>query len=202
VLLQDLCVVGGRLLVLLTLFAKGIAQPETETDLDYLLKQQVATSNRLREVLYSARDLLASVDPGLYLELAPFLDGKSGLLTRWEQQCRLGAFSTATLFFLSADAIEALAAAGRVGATTEGISNDRDEFVMKLADAIARVHAGQVRDIRRLDTTKAGRLNAEIEEAQHDLATAARLCIEAHTAITAAVGQDAMADLRRSLLRA
>jgi hypothetical protein len=85
-LLQDLCLRGERVLVLARQFGDDTADAATEAELGRVLAEQVVTIRELREALANSRALLNTIDAGLYLELTPFLDIKSGLLTRWEQQ--------------------------------------------------------------------------------------------------------------------
>jgi hypothetical protein len=200
-LLQELSVRGGQILGLARRFADRTADDAAAAQFDQALRDQVETIAKLRDSLSASRPLLATVDAGMYIELAPFLDAKSGLLTRWEQQRRTSTFSTTTLFFLDSGAIDRVAAAGREGATVGGLATDRADLVMAVADTIRQARSEEVRDIRRLDDEQASRLRAEIDSAQDDLNRAGELCARLLSAIEGALGPVAMADLRRDLLR-
>lgn len=200
-LLQDLCLRGDRMLILARQFGDGTAGEATEAEFDRVLGEQVATIRDLREAIGDSRALLNSVDAGLYLELVPFLDVKSGLLTRWEQQRRLSTFSTTTLFFLPAAAMDHVAELGRAGGTLVGLSSDRADYVMMLAETLRQVRSAEVRDIRRADAQQTQRLLAEIDGAQAELARARELCVQVVSSVGQAVGPEAMATLRRSLMR-
>jgi hypothetical protein len=145
--------------------------------------------------------MLATIDAGLYLDLAPFLDVKSGLLTRWEQQRRSSTFSTTTLFFLPSASVDRLAEAGQADATISGLAADRAGFVMTMADTVRSTRSAEVRDIRKVGTEQTERLGAEIDGARSELMRARELCKQMLTSIEGAVGPDAMANLRRSLMR-
>jgi hypothetical protein len=200
-LLQDLCMRGERVLVLARQFGNGTADRATEAEFEQVLVEQVATIGELREALDDSRALLNTVDAGLYLELAPFVDGKSGLLTRWEQQRRISTFSTTTLFFLPSAVVDQVADAGRAGATLSGHSADRADYVMTLAEILRETRSGEVRDIRRVDALQTHRLRADIEGAQAELVRAGELCAQMASSVEQAVGPEAMATLRRSLMR-
>ncbi|MDI1461654.1 hypothetical protein QEZ54_11780 [Catellatospora sp. KI3] len=200
-LLQEISVRGNRILGLARRFADRTADDATAGQFDQALQEQVATLTELRTAVAGARPLLATVDPAVYLQLAPFLDAKSGLLTRWEQQRRTSGFSTTTLFFLDHEAIDRVAATGREGATVDGLAADRADLVMAIADTIRQARTTEVRDIRRLDEAQSVRLLAEIGGAQTDLDRAGELCVQLLASIEAAVGSTGMASLRRDLLK-
>jgi hypothetical protein len=199
--LQDLCLRGDRVLSLARQFGDGTADQAAEAEFDRAIGEQVATIGELRDLLDNSRLLLNTIDPGLYLELAPFLDIKSGLLTRWEQQRRTSTFSTTTLFFLPPAAVERVADAGRAGETLAELSSDRADYVMTLADTLRETRSGEVRDIRRVDGPQAQRLRSDIDVAQAELSRARELCAQMVSSVEGAVGAEAMANLRRSLMR-
>lgn len=198
--LQELCVRGNQLLGVARRFADGDADEATGTAFDRLLSDQMAAIGTLRETVDSARPLLASVDAQVYPALAPFLDEKSGLLTRWEQQRRTSTFSTMTLFFLDGAAVNHLASAGSAQATTAGLVGDRGDFVMTVADTVRQARAAEVRDIRNPGPEGVARLRGEIDRAQAELDRALGICADLLASIEAAVGEQTMAQLRRALL--
>jgi hypothetical protein len=200
-LLQDLCLRGDHVLALARQLGEGAADQVTEAEFDRVLSEQVAMIGKLREVLDDSRALLNTIDAGLYLELAPFLDIKSGLLTRWEQQRRTSTFSTTTLFFLPAAAVNRVAEVGQTGDTLAGLSSDRADYVMTLADTLRETRSVEVRDIRRVDALQAQRVRADIDDAQARLSRARDLCAQLVSSVEQAVGAAAMANLRRSLMR-
>jgi hypothetical protein len=201
-LLQDLCLRGDRVLALARQFGDGAADEATGADLGQVLAEQVETVGELRKAINDSRMLLNSVDAGLYLELAPFLDVKSGLLTRWEQQRRTSTFSTMTLFFLPPAAVDRVARMAQEGDTLAGLSSsDRADYVMTLAETLRETRSGEVRDIRRVNPEQAPRLRSEIDGARAELARARELCAQVASLVERTVGADVMADLRRSLLR-
>lgn len=200
VALQELCVRGNRLLGLARQLADGGADEATGAAFDRLLNEQVAAIGSLRGTLDAARPLLASVDAQVYPALAPFLDEKSGLLTRWEQQRRTSTFSTTTLFFLDGAAVEHLASAASAQATVDGLVGDRGDFVLTVADTVRQVRATEVRDIRAPGPGGADRLGPEIDRAQAELDRALGICTDLLASIEAAVGEQTMARLRRELL--
>lgn len=200
-LLQDLCLGGDRVLALARQFSDGVGDEATEAEFGQVLAEQVETVGKLRKAIDDSRMLLNSVDAGLYLELAPFLDVKSGLLTRWEQQRRTSTFSTTTLFFLPPEAVDRVTGVGQEGDTLAGLSSDRADYVMTLAETLRETRSGEVRDIRRVNPEQAERLRSEIDGARAELARARELCAQVATLVEQTVGADAMANLRRSLLR-
>ncbi|MER7893069.1 hypothetical protein ABTX15_24935 [Micromonospora sp. NPDC094482] len=200
-LLQDLCLRGDRVLALAAQFGDGVADAATEAEFGQVMAEQVESVGKLRQAIGDSRMLLNTVDAGLYLELAPFLDVKSGLLTRWEQQRRTSTFSTTTLFFLPSAAVDRVASAGKEGDTLAVLSSDRADYVMILAETLRETRTGEVRDIRRVDPEQAQRLRSDIDGARAELACARELCAQVASSVEQTVGADAMANLRRSLLR-
>jgi hypothetical protein len=200
-LLQDVSLRGERVLALAQQFGDGTADPATEAEFDRVLGEQDATIRELREAIADSRELLNSVDAGLYLELAPFLDTKSGLLTRWEQQRRMSSFSTTTLFFLPTAAVDRVTDAGQAGHALAGSAADRADYVMLLAQALREARSAEVRDIRRIDAQQARRLRADVDAARAELARARELCRQMVASVEQTVGPAAMVTLRRSLLR-
>ncbi|MFI6262761.1 hypothetical protein [Micromonospora sp. NPDC051006] len=200
-LLQDLCLRGDRVLTLAGQFGDGAADAATEAEFGQVMAEQVESVGKLRQAIDDSRMLLNTVDAGLYLELAPFLDVKSGLLTRWEQQRRTSTFSTTTLFFLPSAAVDRVAGVGKEGDTLAVLSSDRADYVMILAETLRETRTGEVRDIRRVNPEQAQRLRSDIDGARAELARARELCAQVASSVEQTVGADAMANLRRSLLR-
>ncbi|MER7010398.1 hypothetical protein ABT324_03070 [Saccharopolyspora sp. NPDC000359] len=194
--LQDLCVRGERLLVLAEELLGDGGTPETAAEFTATLQEQARAVGAVRSTLEGSRALLTTVDPRFYLDLAPLVDRKSGLLTRWERQASLSAFSTTTLFFLPAGEVARLVEIGRaIGAD----GADRAGYVVATAETIREIRSREVRDIRRVAGERADELRAELGAARADLAEAAERCSALCEATEAAVGSEAMTRLRRKL---
>ena len=129
VALQDLAVRGERLLALADSFVAGAADPGAVRTFGELLDAQLAALARLGERLRGSAALLATVDPAFGMDLAILLDGKSGLLTRWQQQMGQSRFSTTTLFLLPADAVREVFDVGRTQIDATGLDTERTEYV-------------------------------------------------------------------------
>jgi hypothetical protein len=198
--LQDLCVRGERLLKLTDGFLDGTADAGHPAEFEGLLRQQVQTLDQVRTLLEESRGLLATVDVAIYLELAPFLDTKSGLLTRWEQQVAQSRFSTTTLFFLPADRLQRVIEAGQAQATSSGLAAERTEYVLVLADNLRLTRSIEVRDIRERRPHNDDRLSADIAAARVELSRAKELCAQLLASVDRVIGPEALARLRRQLL--
>ncbi len=196
--LQDLCVRGERLLVLAEERVGGSATPRTSAEFEGVLNDQVREIGALRLRLSDARALLTTVDPLFYPELAPVVDQKSGLLTRWSRQASLSAFSTTTLFFLPSGEVAHLVGNA---ATDPDDDLDRGGSAQAVADGVRAVRARELRDIRTAAAkgAEAG-VHAEIATARADLVRTKDFCAKLLGATETAVGPQAMARLRRELL--
>lgn len=202
VTLQEVCVCGERILVLAGELVSGKAQPGTAEEFSELMERQAGMVETMRSDLDRDHALLLTVDAGVYLELAPFLDGKSGLLTRWGQQAGIGRFSTTTLFYLPAEALDRAIAIGKASADADGMKIDRSAYVVALADGARLARSREVRDLRRAVTAhRAPRIREEITSARAELCRARSLSGEMLAATEKAVGADVMARLRRSLVQ-
>lgn len=186
VALQELCVRGERLL---GLAERLLAGDDVSAEFAAVLREQTRAVDELRAALGDSAGLLATVDARFYVDLAPLVDAKSGLLTRWSRQTSMSEFSTTTLFFLPDGEVARLVEAGR---------DERAPFVVAVADSIRAIRAREVRDIRA--AADRDRVRAEITAARNDLVRAAESGAALLAATEAAVGADAMAKLRRSLL--
>lgn len=152
-------------------------------------------------ILEKSRALLATIDVEFYLELAPFLDEKSGLVTRWSQQVSQSRFSTTTLFFLPPDSLQRLVEIGRAHASPDRLGTERTDYLMAMADGIRDARSREIRDIRSAAARdNEVRVRAEITAARADLARTRGLCSRLLTATEEAVGPEAMTGLRRKLL--
>ncbi|HTU72146.1 MAG TPA: hypothetical protein VMG38_01375 [Trebonia sp.] len=200
VALQGLCVRGEQLLALAGRLADGDESSRASDELGPLLAEQARAVDGLRRVLDESRGLLATIDARFYLDLAPLVDGKSGLLARWGRQASLGQFSTTTLFFLPADDLTSLIEAGRASASADGLDVERGGYVVATAGRIREARAREVRDIRRTSAVDRQQVRADITAAQADLDRAKGFCSALLGATEAAVGPEAMARLRRTLL--
>lgn len=198
VALQDLCVSGERILCLAEELVDGSVRPGTAEEFAALIERQAKTIEAMRSDLVDSRKLLATVDAGIYLELAPFLDGKSGLLTKWSQQAGSGRFSTTTLFYLPAEALDRVVAIGEALADADGLHFDRLDYVRAIADDVRSVKSREIRDLSR--PIMASRV-AGIKEARAELERVKSMSGQLLAATQEAVGADAMARLRRSLVR-
>lgn len=189
--LQDLCVRGDRLLVLAGELVDGAGDAD---EFAGLVRTQAEKIKELRSSLESARELLATVDARLYLELAPFLDRKSGLMTRWGQQAELSTLSTTTLFFLPGGTLERVVETGLD-------ADDPTEFVLAVSDGVRAARATEVRDLsRRVEPRQVPIVKAEIAAARDDLRRVEEICGQLLDATREAVGPEAMASLRRKLV--
>ena len=196
--LQDMCGRGARILALTDEFVEGKASADSVREFDQLLGVQVEKIDELRAALEDSRELLVTIDVEFYLELVPFLDQKSGLLTRWMQQVARSRYSTTTLFFLQSQQLRQILDEGRAAATPAGLSGSRTPFLAAVGDQLSDARACEVRDIRR--TPEHSEVQAEVENARARLADTRELCSRLHTSIEQAVGADAVADARWKLL--
>ena len=200
VALQGLCVRGQQLLVLAERLLDGDRSPEASAEFGGLLGEQARAVDSLRSDLDSSKGLLATIDARFYLDLAPLVDGKSGLLARWGRQATLGQFSTTTLFFLPADDLVRLIEAGRASASPGGLDVERSTYVVAIADSIRDIRSREVRDIRLTSAGAREQVRADITSARADLDRARDCCSTLLGATETAVGPEAMATLRRKLL--
>jgi hypothetical protein len=137
----------------------------------------------------------------MYLDLVPFIDRKSGLLTRWGQQATRGQFSTTTLFFLQSSDLQRVIDAGRSATSPDGMVIDRTEYLVEVINAIKRVRSHEVRDIRGHQQKIELAISAQIAGARSDLANARTACIKLVAATEEAIGAEAIASLRRRILK-
>lgn len=166
-----------------------------------LLELQVKAVGELRTALINCQALLATIDAGFYLELAPFLDTKSGLITRWSQQVWQSRFSTTTLFFLQADSLQRVVEIGRAQANPKGLNRERSAYLMAVADGIRSARSHEVRDLRHaVARNNQPTVKSEIATARADLARTRVLCGHLLAATQEAVGPEVMARLRRTLV--
>jgi hypothetical protein len=205
---QDLCLRGDQLLSHVDGFLAadaGDSDPprstaaERFTEFERLVGAQAAAVDGLRTRLDESRLLLATVDPGLHLDLAPFLDVKSGLLTRWMQQVEQSRYSTTTLFFLPAAEVRRVLAVGQAHADRRGLGGERTAYLLAFADSLGEVRTHELRDLRLPSARQAARIRGEVEAARSDLHRARALCAQLADAVVAAIGPDALARLRRRL---
>ena len=117
VTLQELCLNGDRLVDLADTMISGTEpRADDQTEFAALLRGSPHWSTNSGAASMQPRALLATVDVDFAFAMAPFLDAKSGLLTRWQQQAALSRFSTTTLFFLPAEAVTRAVAEAPAGA--------------------------------------------------------------------------------------
>ncbi|MDG4778761.1 hypothetical protein O7614_03765 [Micromonospora sp. WMMD961] len=198
--LQELCVNGERLLVLAdTLISTDEPRADDQSEFAALVHRQSALINQLKSGIEDSRALLATVDVDFAFAMAPFLDGKSGLLTRWQQQAALSQFSTTTLFFLPAEAVTRLVAGSPAAATATALDRNRTDFVLVVADEVRNARRREVPDIRAVEDDERETLLREVGHARSEIETARVLCGRLLTATQEAIGADATAHLRRTL---
>lgn len=199
--LQDLCVRGERLLSLAEEMVDGAARHGAAEEFADLVKQQAGAVNSLRSALVDTQTLLATVDAGIYLELMPFLDVKSGLMTRWGQQAALSRFSTTTLFFLPTETLDRAIAIWKAHATLDGLTDERSDYLLSVTDGIRSARSREVRDLSRAVTARhLPVVKQEIATARADLVRTKTLCGQLLAAMQEAVGSEVMARLRRTLV--
>jgi hypothetical protein len=198
--LQDLCLRGERLLALAEKLLDGDEAPGTSAEFTEVLGRQAREVSGLRSLLDDSKELMATLDAQLYLDLAPMFDRKSGLLTRWERQASLSEFSTTTLFFLPTSDLTRLLETGRAGIGPDGLDGERAAYVIAIADSIRDVRSREVRDIRLALEGVQDRVRTEIMSARTDLGRAKEYCVTLLGSTETAVGPEAMARLRRRLL--
>ncbi|MEU4473864.1 hypothetical protein [Micromonospora sp. NPDC023888] len=197
--LQELCLNGDRLLSLADTMISGTEpRADDQTEFAALLRRQSALINQLRSGLDASRALLATVDVDFAFAMAPFLDAKSGLLTRWQQQAAVSRFSTTTLFFLPAEAVTRAVAATPAGSST-ALDLERTDFVLVVADEVRGARRREVADIRAVADDERATLRGEVGQARAGLVTARELCARLLGATQEAIGPDATAQLRRTL---
>ncbi|MEU7678656.1 hypothetical protein AB0C42_28000 [Micromonospora taraxaci] len=198
--LQELCLNGERLLTLAdTLISSGEPRADDQSEFTALLHRQSALINQLRRSIDGSRALLATVDVDFAFAMAPFLDGKSGLLTRWQQQAALSQFSTTTLFFLPAEAVTRVVADSPAASTATTLDRNRTDFVLVVANEVRNARRSEVPDIRAVADDKREAVLREVEHARSEIETARVLCGRLLTATQEAIGADATAQLRRTL---
>lgn len=200
VALQSLCVRGEQILPLAEELLGSGGPSETSAEFGRLLGEQVRTVSNLRSVLDESKELLATIDVHFYLDLAPLIDAKSGLLARWDRQVSLSKFSTTTLFFLPSDDLISRIEVGRASTTPDGLDVDRSPYVVAMADSIRDLRSREVRDIRLANTAAQEQIRTDLTSARADIDRAKSCCSALLGATKATVGPDAMAKLRRGLL--
>ncbi|MDZ5447423.1 hypothetical protein U2F26_32750 [Micromonospora sp. 4G57] len=199
VTLQELCITGDRILALAGSMVSGTARADDLTEFAALVRRQSTLVDELRSRVKSSRALLATVEVEFAFAVAPFLDGKSGLLTLWQQQAALSEYSTSTLFFLPAASVTRAVAASRPAPSAVSLDLDRTDFVLVVADEVRSVRRQEVRDIRNPADDERDRLQRDITDARAALDTARALCNQLVTATQQTVGAEAIAQLRRTL---
>ena len=199
--LQDICVRGELILRRASSFLDGPVDDQAAAELADLVAAQSRALEELQKLLGEQKALLATIDPGLYLELAPLLDNKSGLLTRWQQQASQSGFSTTTLFFLPREDLQRVLEVGRAQTTPAGLDPERTGYLLVVADTLRAVRSGEIRDIRRVTGQQGDRLASELRAARSDLERAKALCGELLASTERAVGPEALAGLRRKQAR-
>lgn len=195
--LQEICIQGEGLLSLVEELLNGTGNAAKIKKLEVLLTTQLLSVKELRETLTATRALLATIDAQFYIDLAPFLDQKSGLLTRWLQQASQSKYSTTTLFFLPMDRLEELLAISRKG----GFGVERTDYLVAASDIFREIRSHEFRDIRSITEGNGGAIKHEILNAHVALARAKSLCSELLSAIQQNVGPTALTHLRRQLVK-
>lgn len=213
-MLQDLVVRGERLLTIAERLIAGTAEDDQAAEFRDLLARQVDGMDEVRATLTKSQELLATIDGGLYLDLVPFLDQKSGLLTRWRKQAARSKYSTTTLFFLAEGDLRQAVEAGRAHAGPHGMDIDRTDYLLAVSAGLRRAHDREVRDIRVVgagddaddahdvrDVRDVRDVQADIDAARQALGRARTLCVDLSKAMEQTFGPETMAAVRRRLLR-
>ncbi|MBQ0994341.1 hypothetical protein [Micromonospora sp. H61] len=198
--LQELCVNGERLLALAdTLISSDEPRADDQSEFAALVRRQSTLINQLRGGIAHSRALLATVDVDFAFAMAPFLDGKSGLLSRWQQQAALSQFSTTTLFFLPAEAVTRLVAGSPAAYTATALARNRTDFVLMVTNEVQNARRREVPDIRAVANDESETLLREVGHARSEIEAARVLCGRLLMATQEAIGADATARLRRTL---
>ncbi|MFC9244919.1 hypothetical protein ACFT7S_13045 [Streptomyces sp. NPDC057136] len=201
VAMQDLCVRGDRLLALVEEMLDGSTPPGPAQEFADMVDHQAREIGSLRAALTDCQALMATVDATIYVQLATFLDAKSGLMTRWGQQAALSRFSTTTLFFLPAETLNRVIAIGGAQATQDGLTGDRTDYLLAIAEGTRAARSHEVRDLSRAVAARhVSVVRDEVVTAKADLIHAGDLCGQLLAALQEAVGPEAMARLRRELV--
>jgi hypothetical protein len=201
VFLQELCVQGEALLLLAEDILRGQVSPAKAAEFEKLLTRQRTSITELQETITDNRTLLATIDAQFYAELAPFLDRKSGMLTRWLQQASQSPYSTTTLFFLSNSRLNEVLSVARshyLGAHQHSAA--RTEYLLAAADAVREARAHEVRDLRYVSVQKQPFVEAGLSEAHAQLSRIKEFISELFDAVQASIGAEALAQLRRQLM--
>ena len=196
--LQELIVRGERMLTIAERLLAGTAEEDEAEMFRDLLARQVEGIDEVRSGLEESRELLATIDVELYLDLIPLLDEKSGLLMRWSRQATRSRYSTTTLFFLSECDLRQALEAGHAHAGPGGMDLDRADYLLAVSDGLRRARAREVRDIR---LAGARNVRAEIDAARMELERARTRCLGLSNAIEQTFGKETMAALRRKVVR-
>lgn len=167
-----------------------------------LMREQVEAITSLSEQLRAHRTLLVTIDPSLYVELVPFLDEKSGLLSAWAKQVAAGEFSTTAVFFLSGAELDRVLSVASQAVDASGFVGSRTDYLVAVRDGLRPERAIEVRDLRRVDGDLANDVLGRIAARRRDLGTLRTLSESLVDAMREALGDDAVATFRRRALKA
>jgi hypothetical protein len=126
--------------------ADGPSKPNRSDELSVLIVRQVERLRRLRSLLTQQHRLLTSVSATSFTRLAPLIDEKSGLLTRWLQQAQQSLTSSSTVFFLPRTVVDA-AVATIPSADGSDPHWDRDAYLKLTTKAFRELRRSELRDI-------------------------------------------------------
>lgn len=167
-----------------------------------LMREQVEAITALSEQLRADRALLVTIAPSLYVELVPFLDEKSGLLSAWAKQVGAGEFSTTAVFFLSEAELDQVLSVASQAVDASGFAGNRTDYLVAMRDSLRAERATEVRDLRRVDGDRANDVLERIAARRRNLGTLRTLSESLVDAMREAVGDDAVATFRRRALKA
>jgi hypothetical protein len=199
VALQDICTRGERILMAASNLVDDPTRTDHGADFEKLIGVQRQALGTLAGQLNNLKDLLATIDVQISLDLTLVLDTKSGILTRWQQQVDQSRFSTTSLFFLPPASLGRVLEIGRKQATPQGLIVSREDFVLAVADQLRDARSREVRDIRSAAQPARRLVQDEIAVARTELQRTKELCSHLRDSAETALGKEAFARLRRKL---
>ncbi|CAM3245409.1 hypothetical protein [Stackebrandtia soli] len=192
--LLDVCVRGERILGELDAWLNGQG---VDGHLPELLRSQSVAVELLRRDLDASRALLGSVSANAFLTLAPLVDEKSGLLSRWAQQVTQAVHSSTAVFFLPGDVLESVL---RLASESDAFDGDRIEYVVVLGQCIREAKSQEVRDLRSVAATEHQRLEADVRAARERLQKTRECCVAMVSDLEQSIGSEPVAVFRRKLI--
>ena len=198
--IQDIYLRGVRVLDHAERLANGDVAAADE--FARLMREQVAAVTALSEQLRANRALLVTIDESIYVELVPFLDEKSGLLSAWARQVATGEFSTTAVFFLPRAELDRVLSIASQEIDASGFVGSRTDYLLAVRDALRTERATEVRDLRRVDGDPSDDFLERIAVRRRSLTTLRTLSQALVEGMHEALGGDALAAFRRRALKA